>query len=676
MNKKLMPFVLGGVFTITSAFAQTPVPVEILSNGGFESGNPPTNVNQVYNATGWSTGCALQTISGPPYPLGTPDLCDRSNPTHGIIGIPGAGVETRNGTSNRRFIHMLASVNVTSPENYGESIKGAITEPLAAGYTYSASCYYARTGYEDCISNVHNDYKIEFVLRKDDDCTLEKIVYTSANTIVDNTECVDGQYGNTWRQVGGVFSLTQTEVNQGFNRLEIRIKGKGTVMNELFVDDVSLTKRPSPEAHFQFTNPGTTVASVSSFYGPLPVTQLCQSFPSTCVTINGSASAYENGYYLSVSEFTPSTWTSATPMYSQWVSITSPVPSTDINLCNLPGVTFQPGKTYIVGLSVGPEWNTENHWIKINPTTTLSAIADQTICAGTSATITTISNGWPIKVYQGASLVGTYSNSNNSNQIILPPTTVTTTYKFLTSSKSGCASSDLVTITATTCATASFTFTNPRQTVAFENSDYGPIEVTTLCADAPNYCVGINGSASAYEDRYWITVSEFDFNPWGDIGTPLWNNWVCIGCTVPASKNLCDLTNLTGSHFQLGKLYRVMLAVGNPWHSTQKFVRITDCASQARLGNIGNGEDLSVDPIDNSINIYPNPTNGKFNIDFKEESVQAITVYDSVGKVVSETKTETNATTASFDLTNYPAGIYLVKINAGEKVVMKKVVKE
>lgn len=79
---------------------------------------------------------------------------------------------------------------------------------------------------------------------------------------------------------------------------------------------------------------------------------------------------------------------------------------------------------------------------------------------------------------------------------------------------------------------------------------------------------------------------------------------------------------------------------------------------------------------DFTFNIYPNPTNGKFNIDFEESSVQQITVTDALGKIVLENKTDANSTNACLDLSEYPSGVYFIKINAGEKTIMKKIVKD
>lgn len=58
------------------------------------------------------------------------------------------------------------------------------------------------------------------------------------------------------------------------------------------------------------------------------------------------------------------------------------------------------------------------------------------------------------------------------------------------------------------------------------------------------------------------------------------------------------------------------------------------------------------------ISVYPNPSNGIFTI--VNENITKIEVYDLVGKLVLKQENEFGV--SSFDLNQYPAGIYLAKI--------------
>lgn len=58
------------------------------------------------------------------------------------------------------------------------------------------------------------------------------------------------------------------------------------------------------------------------------------------------------------------------------------------------------------------------------------------------------------------------------------------------------------------------------------------------------------------------------------------------------------------------------------------------------------------------INIYPNPSNGIFNIE--NDNITKIEIFDLVGKLILKQENEFGV--SSFDLNQYPAGIYLIKI--------------
>ena len=72
--------------------------------------------------------------------------------------------------------------------------------------------------------------------------------------------------------------------------------------------------------------------------------------------------------------------------------------------------------------------------------------------------------------------------------------------------------------------------------------------------------------------------------------------------------------------------------------------------------------------------LYPNPTNGKFNISFSETLAQNvnITVYNLHGKLVY-TWSHHQITTAEIDLTSFPKGIYIIKFITDEKNYFGKV---
>ncbi|MBI2258747.1 MAG: T9SS type A sorting domain-containing protein [Flavobacteriia bacterium] len=73
----------------------------------------------------------------------------------------------------------------------------------------------------------------------------------------------------------------------------------------------------------------------------------------------------------------------------------------------------------------------------------------------------------------------------------------------------------------------------------------------------------------------------------------------------------------------------------------------------------------------NSIKVYPNPTNSIFNVVLPNSNEEfSISVYSSLGEKIYET-----AETKSIDISNFSNGIYVLIINQKDKSIVKKIVK-
>jgi Secretion system C-terminal sorting domain/Outer membrane protein Omp28 len=82
-------------------------------------------------------------------------------------------------------------------------------------------------------------------------------------------------------------------------------------------------------------------------------------------------------------------------------------------------------------------------------------------------------------------------------------------------------------------------------------------------------------------------------------------------------------------------------------------------------------EDVSVD---NQVAVSPNPTTGKMLINFDKLTPQNLTVQNLEGQVLDNVKLS-NSTSYELNLSNYAAGIYILKIKSAEGVAVKKIVK-
>ena len=87
---------------------------------------------------------------------------------------------------------------------------------------------------------------------------------------------------------------------------------------------------------------------------------------------------------------------------------------------------------------------------------------------------------------------------------------------------------------------------------------------------------------------------------------------------------------------------------------------------------------LNEPTIDMEVKIYPNPTEGSFQIQIPSVQGTRVSIINSIGGNVGEVLLldDSKYQTGSFELYNPPVGVYLVKIINGNKVVTKKVIKK
>ena len=76
-----------------------------------------------------------------------------------------------------------------------------------------------------------------------------------------------------------------------------------------------------------------------------------------------------------------------------------------------------------------------------------------------------------------------------------------------------------------------------------------------------------------------------------------------------------------------------------------------------------------------AIDVYPNPTQGKFYVEAGSISEAIIDIYNAQGQLMDLPKT-TSIDQIAYDSSNLPTGIYLVKINYRGKLQMKKLMVE
>ena len=77
-----------------------------------------------------------------------------------------------------------------------------------------------------------------------------------------------------------------------------------------------------------------------------------------------------------------------------------------------------------------------------------------------------------------------------------------------------------------------------------------------------------------------------------------------------------------------------------------------------------------------AISVFPNPSNGVFNVNFEANSYQKAELIDLAGKVLMTRVIGRQESTMGFNISNLPTGIYNVKLSGTGKLERKQIVKE
>lgn len=83
-----------------------------------------------------------------------------------------------------------------------------------------------------------------------------------------------------------------------------------------------------------------------------------------------------------------------------------------------------------------------------------------------------------------------------------------------------------------------------------------------------------------------------------------------------------------------------------------------------------------ISKIESGIKIYPNPVSSVLNINLVNEDLQFIIVYDMSGRIMKELKTIPGEKRISLNASDLCSGIYMLKIQSGEKNTLLKFIKQ
>ena len=128
---------------------------------------------------------------------------------------------------------------------------------------------------------------------------------------------------------------------------------------------------------------------------------------------------------------------------------------------------------------------------------------------------------------------------------------------------------------------------------------------------------------------------------------------------------------------RVGSLLRCCLRRGLGWPARCR-IRLLKVAIGAYEKAQGDGNSLfqfllNIINVTNSKNhIYPNPTNGKINIELNDKSIKSFVIVNSLGQIIIEKKVSNYRILE--DLSNQPKGIYYLSLLGNEKNQIKQII--
>lgn len=161
------------------------------------------------------------------------------------------------------------------------------------------------------------------------------------------------------------------------------------------------------------------------------------------------------------------------------------------------------------------------------------------------------------------------------------------------------------------------------------------------------------------------------FDPWAGVST--WDNyWGPSEFTTPSNPGKPGKLEIVSSNVNtlLDGLYQVIYqAVDGSGNVSDPHLRLVSVTTDL----VNSVEDVE---FGNSIKVYPNPNNGKFEIEFSTmlDANSTIAVMDIAGKaILNFSGTDIVNNKLSVDMSQISAGIYFVKVQSNGKVANKKV---
>lgn len=183
---------------------------------------------------------------------------------------------------------------------------------------------------------------------------------------------------------------------------------------------------------------------------------------------------------------------------------------------------------------------------------------------------------------------------------------------------------------------------------------------TVLCDNLPGLSIGSFGINGA--DTGTVTYSWFDGTLNG-VSVPTGDTLFCLQFTAVGSVGQVSQVNFTG-------IPTIQEMVDNGFNTLFPMYNDGSVTITSAAGIAENASNIA-------LNIYPNPSNGKFNFetDLKEKSDVRIKIYTSNEQLVydDEWENQTGLFRETIDLRKFAAGTYYVQAKLGKNMVVRAI---
>jgi len=184
-----------------------------------------------------------------------------------------------------------------------------------------------------------------------------------------------------------------------------------------------------------------------------------------------------------------------------------------------------------------------------------------------------------------------------------------------------------------------------------------------------------------------VATSDFNVDAWGNVTIPL-GTYDALRLKVEETNTTeffayCSASGIGGSWFSAQNFFPIETETVNryQWWSNDPSVKFM--LAELEMDSLSNNVEFATFLTENqaasahilpsiSVDVYPNPTLETITISTSINNSEFV-VSDINGKVLSNEKF---SKTSNFNFSDYPKGVYFVKVISGDNVVSKKIVKQ